>query len=60
MSVEACAGNKEAFKTGSHARANLGEVEVIVLIYTIMHASSCGRKRPELETWNHTSLEGLQ
>lgn len=47
--------NKEAFKTGSHACAKLGEVEVIVLIYTIMHVFCSVRNRPVLESQPHIS-----
>lgn len=50
MSVQPCCGNKEAFKTGSHARAKLGEVGVIVLIYTIMHGFCWVRNRPVLKS----------
>lgn len=55
ISVEACSGNKEAFKTGSHAHAKLGEAEVIVLIYTIVHAFCWVRNRPVLESQPHIS-----
>lgn len=47
--------NKEAFKTGSHACAKLGEGEVIVLIYTIMHVFCSVRNRPVLESQPHIS-----
>lgn len=54
ISVEACSGNKEAFKTGSHAHAKLGEVEVIVLIYTIVHAFFAGSEIGLC--WNHSPI----
>lgn len=44
-----CSRNKEAFKAGSNARAKLGEVGVVVLIYTIMHEFHLARNRPR---WN--------
>lgn len=44
-----CSRNKEAFKVGSHAHAKLGEVAVIVLIYTIKHEFNLVRNRPQ---WN--------
>lgn len=44
-----CSRNKEAFKVGSHAHAKLGEVAVIVLIYTIKHEFHLVRNRPQ---WN--------
>lgn len=55
ISVEACSGNKEAFKTGSHVRAKLGEGEIIVLIYTIVHAFCWVRNRPLLDSQPHIS-----
>lgn len=40
-----CSRNKEAFKVGSHAHTKLGEVAVIVLIYTIKHEFHLVRNR---------------
>lgn len=43
----------KALKAESHAHAKLGEVGVIVLIYTIMHEFHLVRNRP---WWNLTSI----